>query len=1680
MKIRNRKSGWKRMRNIIFEETILLVIIIMVSFILLSRFGHVDLPGSFNQDKNGSFTLFHEISESWTNILTGAGTLGPAVEPLNETTTNSTAEGNESTTNVTSANESTNILPEEPPSPSESRTLGSQGELGIQTTDVTSCTTLSANGNFTLNSSVSATGTCFDFGGRNITLDCKGFSVTYGTSAAGNAMLIGSGDHNPVVKNCRIVQGASGSSAISVTLAGNFTILNNTINTSTGIGIEVQRREGVIMNNTIRVTGSVQGISLSNPPCGNITIDGNSVNVSGSGTSAFAIETGCAGTNITNNVLSSRFTVVHVSNGDNHNILSNVINMTQTPVTGHEAGILFDTGFAGKSRIAENKIKSTEDGIVITVGTADNGVFSHNMIDCRFQCIEISAGGATGPQDNIFVNNNITATEGQEISDASTSTVNYLIYNNSLGEIKWLNNGTGSFLLDLSININNDQGIGLGKNLFIGNNTAALNSSAFSTGKMNFSQANVTLRGLGIPSVTAVMRLANFTTVEADIINKGSNCNGTTCRIVSYDNTIGTLIFNTTRFSSFAANRTLGAAADTVPPSVVIVNPANGSNLSNGLQAFNATVTDSASAVETVRFSFSNASGIPFNVTATNLSGNWNANVNITTLAEGPHTMTVFANDTAGNVNDTVFIQFTVDRTPPRVTIDQPLSGRNYTVFFGNETFNVTVRDTNLSVQYVLFSFDNFTGTGFNVTAVNGSGNWAASVNVSGLAEGPHTMTVFANDTNGNLNNTEFITFVVDNTPPRVTITTPANGSVLDGGTRSFNATIHDTNLSIYAVIFSYNNGTGIPFNVTATNVSGTWTTNLDLSRLTEGLNRMTVFANDTNGNLNNTEFLEFTIDRTAPAVTIVNPANGSNLSFNFQAFNATVTNGGAAVETVLFSFDNFSSPGFNVTATNNSGNWNANVNITTLAEGPHTMTVFANDTAGNVNDTVFIQFTVDRTPPRVVINVPANGTNVSDRITDLLVFNTPIRDTNLSIYAVIFRFDNATGNDFNVTAVNVSGNWSTTLNLSRLVDGFHAMTVSANDTNGNLNSTEFVEFTVDRTAPTVIFLNPSNESNLSGGLQAFNATVIDSLTQVNVVLFQFTNGTRPFNVTAANRSGNWNANVNISTIVEGLTTITVFANDTLNNVNNTQTINIHVDLAAPNVNIVNSSFSTTSTTPSITFNFTDNVSLSANCSLYLNNIFNVSNAATPNNTNTILTASTLNIASYEATVNCTDGSGNTGNSTAITITITAVPEEIGAPPAAPSGGGGVKVAPVVECKTDADCPVDKYCVAGFCEKIFDLKILSLDSPIEPGEFLDFTYYVKAMANISGDVTFDFFVKKADETFSSGSDVIFMGDREEKIESAQVFLPTTLADGTYIFSIQLHFGRYEVNSHRTFEVKHEVPLLPTLTLLDLFPVKSGIAWNYSAILSVNKDVLVPVTFERSITKEGAQVWFKKEKITLNRTLVVVDQVDGLEEGTYILHAVMYAADENASAERTFSITKEGALQLPEEGKHLPQLQKEKKALFGAAIAGKAISTARSYWLPLLLLLLIALGTVVVLVVTKKKMRTGKVVQELDIDKLELWMGKATAASMSRENMMMAANKAGWSTEQVRTALARIEAIQKFHQAYGKALPEKTVQAFKAFVAMQARMGIDKKEVINKLVRQGWKKESIERFVEAYY
>lgn len=149
--------------------------------------------------------------------------------------------------------------------------------------------------------------------------------------------------------------------------------------------------------------------------------------------------------------------------------------------------------------------------------------------------------------DNTLLNNYLSASypNTPEIYDLTgDGYLNYLVYNNSYGEIRW--SDTSDFLKDIDV----DEEIGLGSNLFIGNNTAALNTSAFTNSKIN-SSANITLKGFDFNTINETKRLESYSTNSSEILNNGVNCLGTSCQVLSYSQ--GILVFNTTSFSSFAA-----------------------------------------------------------------------------------------------------------------------------------------------------------------------------------------------------------------------------------------------------------------------------------------------------------------------------------------------------------------------------------------------------------------------------------------------------------------------------------------------------------------------------------------------------------------------------------------------------------------------------------------------------------------------------------------------------------------------------------------------------------------------------------------------------------------------------------------------------------------------------------------------------------------------------------------------------------------------------------------------------------------------------------------------------------------------------------------------------------------------------------------------------------------------
>jgi len=137
---------------------------------------------------------------------------------------------------------------------------------------------------------------------------------------------------------------------------------------------------------------------------------------------------------------------------------------------------------------------------------------------------------------------------------------------------------------------------------------------------------------------------------------------------------------------------------------------------------------------------------------------------NLTNIPEGKHTITVYANvksheweDPEGGlpvfywdffINCSASINFTIDTVPPKVAV---LSPENKTYDTTDIPLNFTVNEPVSEITYVLDGQANVTITG-NMTLTE-------------LSEGSHTITVYANDTAGNIGTSETVYFSIDQTP---------------------------------------------------------------------------------------------------------------------------------------------------------------------------------------------------------------------------------------------------------------------------------------------------------------------------------------------------------------------------------------------------------------------------------------------------------------------------------------------------------------------------------------------------------------------------------------------------------------------------------------------------------------------------------------------------------------------------------------------------------------------------------------------------------------------------------------------------------------------------------------------------------------------------------------------------
>jgi len=411
---------------------------------------------------------------------------------------------------------------------------------------------------------------------------------------------------------------------------------------------------------------------------------------------------------------------------------------------------------------------------------------------------------------------------------------------------------------------------------------------------------------------------------------------------------------------------------------------------------------------------------------------------NLTGLVDGNQTITVYANDTAGNlgVNDSFVVQ--IDGTAPTITLPVYTNG---TQKDNTETltFNISVIDSGVLGDNC---FVNINGTNQTIGIESGWCNTTEG-NLTNLATGNRTITVYSNDSLGNaaINNSFVVDITTpDTTAPTISLPEYTNGTLkLNTDTLTLNISVTDDVDLTGAACFLQINGT----NQTIFVESG-WcnTTEGNLTALSDGNQTITVYVNDTAGNLGVNDSFVVDIDGTAPTISLPVYTNGTlKLNTETLTLNISIIDSGVLGDNCFLNIN-----GTNQTIGIESGWCNTTEgNLTALADGNQTITVYVNDSLGNaaINNSFVVQ--IDGTAPVIELPVYTNGTLKVN--TDTLTLNISVSDSALGGAACFLNI-----NGTNQTIFIESGWCNTTEgNLTSLSDGNQTITVYVNDSIGNL-----------------------------------------------------------------------------------------------------------------------------------------------------------------------------------------------------------------------------------------------------------------------------------------------------------------------------------------------------------------------------------------------------------------------------------------------------------------------------------------------------------------------------------------------------------------------------------------------------------------------------------------------------
>jgi len=253
-------------------------------------------------------------------------------------------------------------------------------------------------------------------------------------------------------------------------------------------------------------------------------------------------------------------------------------------------------------------------------------------------------------------------------------------------------------------------------------------------------------------------------------------------------------------------------------------------------------------------------------------------------LSDGSHHVIVdvidYEGDNMGN-NGTAIQNFIVDSIPPTATITEP-KDRAYI----SGTFNIvgTANDTNF--KNCKLEWKNSTSAWIEIQnstepVIDGIlGSW----NTVGLEDDDYMIRLIAMDNASNVNYTE-INVTIDNTPPTVSNVTAQPDIINISGYTNITAVVRDPHVDNVSVRITYPNGTHSTIDMK--NSSHVYY-RIFSNTADPGRYNVTIIANDTTGNVNDTQKTSFIVAHIYTNITIITNA-GNSTFINAPGTNVTL-----------------------------------------------------------------------------------------------------------------------------------------------------------------------------------------------------------------------------------------------------------------------------------------------------------------------------------------------------------------------------------------------------------------------------------------------------------------------------------------------------------------------------------------------------------------------------------------------------------------------------------------------------------------------------------------------------------------------------------------------------------------------------------------------------------------------